>query len=378
MNIMKLALLTTICLGFISGCDSSEETGAQTAPTKTNVVTQTLDVADIYSVRVFPARVSAVKTAQIRPQVGGIIQKRLFVQGSEIQQGQPLFQIDAAPFEADVEMARAMVAKAQATFQQMSKRADRFSRLQQSAAISQQDLDDAKANSAQAAADLAEAKASLNRKQLDLNYATVKAPISGRVDQEFVTEGALVNPGDSQAMAVIQQIDRIYVDARVPTQELRSIFSSDDNASGEPSLAKPTAAILDTDNKPFDASAHLLFSGINVSDETGDVVLRAEAENPQRHLLPGMFVKLKITRLIKKDGVAIPEQAMNRANGKTSVWIVGNDNKAKRVEIETGEQTEKGVTVTAGLKAGDKIVTEGQDKLQEGAEVIPHSVGTTS
>src|SRR5690606_27132481 len=177
----------------------------------------------------------------IRPQVGGIIQKRLFVQGSEIQQGQPLFQIDAAPFEADVEMARAMVAKAQATFQQMSKRADRFSRLQQSAAISQQDLDDAKANSAQAAADLAEAKASLNRKQLDLNYATVKAPISGRVDQEFVTEGALVNPGDSQAMAVIQQIDRIYVDARVPTQELRSIFNSDDNASGEPSLAKPTA-----------------------------------------------------------------------------------------------------------------------------------------
>ena len=271
-----------------------------------------------------------------------------------------------------------MVAKAQATFQQMSKRADRFSRLQQSAAISQQDLDDAKANSAQAAADLAEAKASLNRKQLDLNYATVKAPISGRVDQEFVTEVALVNPGDSQAMAVIQQIDRIYVDARVPTQELRSIFNSDDNASGEPSLAKPTAAILDTDNKPFDAPAHLLFSGINVSDETGDVVLRAEAENPQRHLLPGMFVKLKITRLIKKDGVAIPEQAMNRANGKTSVWIVGNDNKAKRVEIETGEQTEKGVTVTAGLKAGDKIVTEGQDKLQEGAEVIPHSVGTTS
>jgi multidrug efflux system membrane fusion protein len=127
--------------------------------------------------------------------------------------------------------------------------------------------------------------------------------------------------------------------------------------------------VLDDEGRPYDTPAHLLFSGISVSDETGDVVLRAEVENPQRTLLPGMFVKLQITRLIKKEGMAIPEQAINRSEDKTTVWIVGQDNKAKRVEIQTGEQTAKGITVTAGLKAGDKIVIEGQDKLQEGADV---------
>ncbi|WP_435929917.1 efflux RND transporter periplasmic adaptor subunit [Dryocola sp. BD613] len=378
MNIRKLAIYTTLCLGFITGCDSSEPADNASAPAKTKVVTKTLGAEDIYSIRVFPARVSAVKTAQIRPQVGGIIQKRLFRQGSEILQGQPLFQIDAAPFEADVEMAGAAVAKAKATYQQMSKRAYRFSQLQKNAAISQQDLDDAKANSAQAAADLAEAIASLNRKKLDLNYATVKAPISGRVDQEFVTEGALVSPGDTQAMAVIQQLDRVYVDARVPTQELRSIYPAVDNVPGSQPGSEAMAAVLDDNDKSYGVPAHLLFSGISVNNETGDVVLRAEAENPQRILLPGMFVKLQITRLIKKDGLAVPEQALNRVNEKTSVWIVDQENKAKRVEIQTGEQTEKGVTVTAGLKAGDKIVIEGQDKLQDGAAVSALPAGTQS
>ena len=371
MNIRKLAISTMLCLFFIVGCDSAELSESLSRPANINVVTKTLGDEDIYSVRDFPARINAVKTAQIRPQVGGIIQKRLFRQGSEIREGQALFQIDAAPFAADVEMANAALARAKATYQQMSSRAYRFSQLQKNAAISQQDLDDAKAASAQAAADLAEATASLNRKKLDLNYATVKAPISGRVDQEFVTEGALVSPGDTQAMAVIQQLDRVYVDARVPSQALRSLrLSNEPQPAGQ---SDTTAVVLDDEGKPYDTPAHLLFSGMSVNDETGDVVLRAEVENPQRTLLPGMFVKLRITRLIQKAGLAIPEQAISRAEGKTTVWIVGQDNKAKRVEIQTGEQTAKGITVTAGLKVGDKIVIEGQDKLRAGAAVTARS-----
>ncbi|WP_313108160.1 efflux RND transporter periplasmic adaptor subunit [Atlantibacter sp.] len=371
MNIRKLAISTTLCLFFIVGCDSAELSESLSRPANINVVTKTLGAEDIYSVSDFPARINAVKTAQIRPQVGGIIQKRLFRQGSEIREGQALFQIDAAPFAADVEMANAALARAKATYQQMSSRAYRFSQLQKNAAISQQDLDDAKAASAQAAADLAEATASLNRKKLDLNYATVKAPISGRVDQEFVTEGALVSPGDTQAMAVIQQLDRVYVDARVPSQALRSLrLSNEPQPAGQ---SDTTAVVLDDEGKPYDTPAHLLFSGMSVNDETGDVVLRAEVENPRRTLLPGMFVKLRITRLIQKAGLAIPEQAISRAEGKTTVWIVGQDNKAKRVEIQTGEQTAKGITVTAGLKVGDKIVIEGQDKLRAGAEVTARS-----
>ncbi|WP_312314716.1 efflux RND transporter periplasmic adaptor subunit [Atlantibacter sp.] len=371
MNIRKLAISTTLCLFFIVGCDSAELSESLSRPANINVVTKTLGAEDIYSVSDFPARINAVKTAQIRPQVGGIIQKRLFRQGSEIREGQALFQIDAAPFAADVEMANAALARAKATYQQMNSRAYRFSQLQKNAAISQQDLDDAKAASAQAAADLAEATASLNRKKLDLNYATVKAPISGRVDQEFVTEGALVSPGDTQAMAVIQQLDRVYVDARVPSQALRSLrLSNEPQPAGQ---SDTTAVVLDDEGKPYDTPAHLLFSGMSVNDETGDVVLRAEVENPRRTLLPGMFVKLRITRLIQKAGLAIPEQAISRAEGKTTVWIVGQDNKAKRVEIQTGEQTAKGITVTAGLKVGDKIVIEGQDKLRAGAEVTARS-----
>ena len=371
MNIRKLAISTTLCLFFIVGCDSAELSESLSRPANINVVTKTLGAEDIYSVSDFPARINAVKTAQIRPQVGGIIKKRLFRQGSEIREGQALFQIDAAPFAADVEMANAALARAKATYQQMSSRAYRFSQLQKNAAISQQDLDDAKAASAQAAADLAEATASLNRKKLDLNYATVKAPISGRVDQEFVTEGALVSPSDTQAMAVIQQLDRVYVDARVPSQALRSLrLSNEPQPAGQ---SDTTAVVLDDEGKPYDTPAHLLFSGMSVNDETGDVVLRAEVENPQRTLLPGMFVKLRITRLIQKAGLAIPEQAISRAEGKTTVWIVGQDNKAKRVEIQTGEQTAKGITVTAGLKVGDKIVIEGQDKLRAGAAVTARS-----
>jgi len=363
MKFRMLALTTALCLSVITGCDSSEQSDMNPPAAKPNVVTRMLKVEDIYAKQTYPARVLAVRTAQIRPQVGGVIQKRLFTQGSEIHQGQALFQIDPAPFEADVEMAAAAVAKAKATWLQMSQRAHRFSLLQKSAAISQQDFDDAKASSAQAAADLAEATASLNRKKLDLNYATVRAPISGRIDQEFVTEGALVSPGDSQAMATIQQLDNVYVDARVPARALRSLT---DTAHQD---AAPDVTLLDDDGKPYDVTTRLLFSGISVSDETGDVVLRAEADNPQRTLLPGMFIQLQITRLISKAGIVVPEQALNRDKDKTTLWIVDDTNKAQRREIRTGEQTAKGITVTAGLQAGERIVIEGQDKLQEGAEV---------
>ena len=363
MKFRMLALTITFCLGALTGCDSSEQVDINETPAKPNVVTQTLMIQEISTTQTFQARVLAVRTAQIRPQVGGIIQKRLFRQGSEIQQGQPLFQIDPAPFEADVEMARAAVAKAKAAYQQMSQRAHRFSLLQKSAAISQQDYDDAKASSAQAAAELAEASASLNRKTMDLNYATVRAPISGRVDQEFVTEGALVSPGDAQAMATIQQLDHVYVDARVPAHALRSLMS--DALQESP----PEVTLLDDNGQSYDLTAKLLFSGVSVSDETGDVVLRTLAENPKRTLLPGMFLKIQITRLISKEGMAVPEQALDRDKDKVTIWVVDSVNKARRKEIQTGEQTVKGVTVTRGLKSGERIVVEGQDKLQEGTEV---------
>jgi len=359
---MKLKVITASMLAaslMLSGCDTSQEETSAPAP-KMKVVTKEVTAEDIFIEKVFPARVTAIRSAQIRPQVGGIIKNRMFLQGSEVQAGQALFQIDAAPFKADVEMAAAALAKANATALQMSQRARRLALLQKNGAVSAQDYDDARANSTQAAADVAEAQASLNRKKLDLEYATVRAPIDGRIDQEFVTEGALVGSGDSQAMATIQQIDHVYIDARVPAHE--------DNAMH--------ISVQDENNKPYAVTPFLLFSGISVNDETGDVVLRTQAPNPQRILLPGMFVKLKVSQRIARNGIIVPEQAITRSNNEAMVWIVNASGKAQRVKVQTDGQNLKGIAVKAGLKTGDRLIIEGQDKVKDGQSVV--SVNTES
>ncbi|WP_105746262.1 efflux RND transporter periplasmic adaptor subunit [Cronobacter dublinensis] len=369
---MKLKVITASMLAaslMLSGCDTSQEETSAPAP-KMKVVTKEVTAEDIFIEKVFPARVTAIRSAQIRPQVGGIIKNRMFLQGSEVRAGQALFQIDAAPFKADVEMAAAALAKANATALQMSQRARRLALLQKNGAVSAQDYDDARANSAQAAADVAEAQASLNRKKLDLEYATVRAPIDGRIDQEFVTEGALVGSGDSQAMATIQQIDHVYIDARVPAHELRALYAQNDKDNAM------HISVQDENNKPYAVTPFLLFSGISVNDETGDVVLRTQAPNPQRILLPGMFVKLKVSQRIARNGIIVPEQAITRSNNEAMVWIVNASGKAQRVKVQTDGQNLKGIAVKAGLKTGDRLIIEGQDKVKDGQSVV--SVNTES
>lgn len=356
-------LFITFALALSVGCDSNPQDELTQQPAQQTVRTIKLQPTDIILEQTWPARVSANRTAEIRPQVGGIIKSRLFVQGSEVRANQPLFQLDEAPFKADVEMATAVLTKAQAAYHQLQLRAARLSQLQSSGAVSRQDIDDAKANATQAAASVAEATAALNRKKLDLAYTTVRAPIDGRIDQEFVTEGALVSAGNTQALATVQQINDVYIDARLPAVEVNKLMQ-------DASADNRVLSLLDDNGQSYGVKPTILFSGINVNNETGDVVLRAVTNNPGKKLIPGMYVRLKITQTINKNGLLIPVESVQRKQGEAFAWYVDSKGMAYQKKIQLGEQTGQHFIIKGGLKVGENIVVEGQDKLQEGIAVI--------
>lgn len=355
-------LFIAVALVLSTGCDTNPQDELAQQPAQQPVRTIKLQPTDIILEQTWPARITANRTAEIRPQVGGIIKSRLFVQGSEVRANQPLFQLDEAPFKADVEMATATLAKAQAAFHQLQLRAARLSQLQSSGAVSRQDIDDAKANAAQAAASVAEATAALNRKKLDLAYTTVRSPIDGRIDQEFVTEGALVSAGNTQALATVQQINDVYIDARLPASEVNKIIQ-------QASTEKRVLTLLDDNGQSYGVKPQILFSGINVNNETGDVVLRAVTDNPGKKLIPGMYVRLKITQTVNKHGLLIPVESVQRKQGDAFAWYVDSKGMAYQKKIQLGEQTGQHFIVKGGLEVGENIVVEGQDKLHEGMSV---------
>ncbi|QEU34583.1 efflux RND transporter periplasmic adaptor subunit [Stenotrophomonas maltophilia] len=310
-----------------------------------------------------PGRVAAVRTAQIRPQVGGIVQRRLFEQGAEVRAGQALFQIDPAAFRADVDSALAALQRSEAALGRSRVQSQRLHALAAAQAVSQQHRDDASAEYEQARAAVNEARAILARRQLDLRYATVSAPIAGRIDQALVTEGALVGVADAEPMAVVQQIDQVYVDVRQPAAQLESLQRS---AGG----GELPVTIIGAAGKPLPERGQMLFSGINVDARTGDVILRILVDNPQRQLLPGMYVRAKVPRGAPASALTVPQQAVLRsAGGQAYAWVIGGDGKAVIRTLEVDGSVDRQWLVRTGLKAGEKVVVEGQERLQEGVVV---------
>ncbi|PWI02276.1 efflux RND transporter periplasmic adaptor subunit [Stenotrophomonas maltophilia] len=310
-----------------------------------------------------PGRVAAVRTAQIRAQVGGIVQRRLFEQGAEVRAGQALFQIDPAAFRADVDSALAALQRSEAALGRSRVQSQRLHALAAAQAVSQQHRDDASAEYEQARAAVNEARAILARRQLDLRYATVSAPIAGRIDQALVTEGALVGVADAEPMAVVQQIDQVYVDVRQPAAQLESLQRS---AGG----GELPVTIIGAAGKPLPERGQMLFSGINVDARTGDVILRILVDNPQRQLLPGMYVRAKVPRGAPASALTVPQQAVLRsAGGQAYAWVIGGDGKAVIRTLEVDGSVDRHWLVRTGLKAGEKVVVEGQERLQEGVVV---------
>jgi len=312
-----------------------------------------------------PGRVAAVRTAQIRAQVGGIVQRRMFEQGAEVHAGQPLFQIDPAAFRADVDSALAALQRSEAALGRSRVQSQRLQALAAVQAVSQQHRDDASAEHEQARAAVNEARAILARRQLDLRYATVSAPIDGRIDQALVTEGALVGVADAEPMAVVQQIDQVYVDVRQPASQLQSLQRS--AVDGELPVT-----IIGAAGTPLPERGRLLFSGVNVDARTGDVILRILVDNPERQLLPGMYVRARVPRGAPASALLLPQQAVLRsAGGQAYAWVIAADGKAVIRTLEVDGSVNRQWLVRHGLKAGEKVVVEGQERLQEGVLVDP-------
>lgn len=359
------SVLAVLAVLGLAGCDAPQQE-AQPEPVQVSVMTltpQTLDVSED-----LPARVAAFRTAEIRPQVGGIVQRRLFEQGADIQAGAALFEIDAAPFKAEVQNAAAALKRAQAVLARARIQVERLQPLVSAEAVSQQTFDDAASLREQAAADVAQAEATLARKRLDLKYATVSAPISGRVDQAQVSEGALVSTTDTTPMATVQQIDQVYVDVRESATSLERWRHALGNRLAPGADGVPVQ-ILDSSGKAYGLSGRILFSGISVDAGTGNVLLRVQVDNPNRQLLPGMYVLARVPRAHHTDALSVPQQAVLRRDGQASVWVLGEDEQVQRVPVELGELVGRRYRIVSGLSAGQRVVIEGLDRLAEGAPV---------
>lgn len=360
------ALLATVVIA-LTGCDDGTP---EPPPPPVQVAVMTLVPARVELTEDLPGRVAALRVAEIRPQVSGIVRQRLFEQGAEIRAGDPLFQINPAPFKADAEMAAAALQRAEAALARAQVQTRRLEPLVQAEAISRQTYDDAASQRDQAAADVAQARATLARRQLDLKFATVDAPISGRIDQTLVTEGALVSPTDSSPMARIQQVDQVYVDVRQPATSLDAIRQALASQQADRNPALPVT-VLRSDGTPYDTGGRILFSGISVDAGTGDVLLRILVDNARRDLLPGMFVRARVPRASYADSLMVPQQAITRVGGKPLVWVIGEGDIVGARPVELGELIERRYRIRAGLEAGQRIVVEGTERLSEGAIVAP-------
>lgn len=356
------ALLAVIAAFGLAGCDVTPQ--EQEAPALPQVSVLTLTGRELVISEDLPARVAALRSADIRAQISGIVQRRLFEQGAEISAGTVLFQINPAPFKADVDSAAAALQRAEAVLARARIQIDRLKPLLRTDAISRQTYDDAVSQRDQAAADVAQARATLARHQLNLQFASVEAPIAGRIDQALVSEGALVSPTDTTPMARIQQIDQVYVDVRQPASVLESLRQQ--AGSTAPEL---TVEILGSNGTPLGMQGRILFSGIEVDAGTGDVLLRVLVDNPERRLLPGLYVQARIPSARYANALTVPQQAVVRTSGQTSVWVVDGQGQAQLVPVNTAELLNSQYRIASGLSAGQQVVIEGIDRLTPGVQV---------
>lgn len=351
----------------IMGCkQNAEEIQTEQPPAVVSVFTA--QHQPIHLIENLPARVAAYRIAEIRPQVGGIVEKVLFTQGSGVKAGQPLFKINSDILQADVESNQATLQRAQAEVMRLKSLLARYEQLLSSHAISQQEYNNTETAYRQAIADVAQLKAALTRQKLNLKYSTVTAPISGRIGQILVTEGALVGQADTKAMAVIQQISQVYVDVKQSISEYEKLQEA--LQQGTVSDVQPQVVILNSQGKPYQAKGKLLFSDTNVDPDTGDVTIRILVNNHQQELLPGMYVRVNMNRAVIDKAILIPEQAIQHdMSGKTNVTVINPQGQAVVKPVQLGQRYQSNYVVTSGLSAGEKVVVEGADRIQPEQEL---------
>lgn len=321
-----------------------------------------------------PGRLEATRVAEVRARVAGIVTKRVFREGSEVKAGELLFRIDSAPFEAAVSSAQASLARAEANLSQATTTAQRYKPLVETNAISKQEYDTALATQKQAAADVQAAKAALVTARLNLGYATVNAPISGRIGRALVTEGALVGQGAATPLATIQQLDPIYVNITQSASEalkLRRAMSAGQLQKAGKDEAK--VSIVMEDGEVYPQAGKLLFSDQTVDPSTGAITLRALVPNPDRFLLPGMYVRARVEQAVRENAITLPQQAVQRTPKGAVVMVVGEDNKVTPRPVKADTALNNKWVISEGLQGGERVIVEGFQKAQPGAlvKIVP-------
>lgn len=320
-----------------------------------------------------PGRLEPTRIAEVRARVAGIVLQRAFREGSDVKAGQLLFRIDPAPLQADLAAAEAALARSEASLALARVQANRYAALVKSSAISQQEYDNATAAQKLGEAEVAAQRAARDRARLNLGYATVAAPISGRIGRALVTEGALVGQDESTPMARIQQLDPVYADFTQPVSQLarlRKAFASGQLERADEGGAK--VALVLEDGSQYAHPGRMLFSDVTVDPDTGQVTLRAQFPNPDRLLLPGMYVRVRLEQGVEQQAIRIPQQAVQRSpDGGGSVLVVGADNKPVPRAVVTDGTVGDEYIVRDGLAAGETVVVDGFQKIRPGATVQP-------
>ncbi|MGJ4926963.1 efflux RND transporter periplasmic adaptor subunit [Bradyrhizobium sp. HKCCYLS2038] len=370
------ALMLAAAVPLLAGCN--EATQAQASANDQIVVPDvgiiTVEQKARAIVRELPGRIAPTRVSDVRPRVSGIIVERLFRQGSEVKAGDPLYRIDPKPFEVEIMSSRAALAKAEAVHERAVQQANRIAQLFKERAAPAVENEKAISGEREAAADIEARKADLARAQLNLDYATVRAPIDGIVGAAQLSEGAIVVQNET-SLVTIQQLDPIYADFTQSVSELnrlRRAFESGDLDQIAPDAIK-VRLVLD-DGTPYSIPGRLLFSDAKVDAATGQVTLRGEFANPKRELLPGMYVRVRIEQGIDSDSVAVPQQAVQRnAAGGSEVYVIRDDHRAIARPIRTGPVQDGLVLITDGLRTGDKVVVDGFQKFAAGDKVAPQA-----
>ncbi len=360
----------------IAGCSSGEKPSERPAPQVGFVVVAPSAVPVAVQLG---GRTVAYETSEVRPQVSGIIQKRLFTEGSNVRAGQPLYQIDASLYRAAVRQAEANLAAARASADAATARANRYKPLAAQEAVAQQDYTDAEAQARQAQASVAQASAALETARINLRFASVSAPISGRIGRSLVTNGALASANQAQPLAIIQRLDPIYVDMQQSSAALTALRQS--LAKGEVGPGSTSVRLKLDDGTLYALPGTVEFSEISVDESTGTVTLRARFPNPQGMLLPGMFVTALFDQAVQPSAFLVPQSAVQRDfDGSAFVYVVGTDdkggNKAKRRKVVADRTSGTDWVVTSGLKQGDKVITQGLGNVRQDADIRPVPAST--
>lgn len=368
--------LALACALALSGCDMLSSKDASKAGMPGGAPAPEVAVVIIQPQRVvftteLAGRTSPFQIAEVRPQVSGIIQKRLFTEGADVKAGETLYQIDPATYQANYDSAKAALARAQANVVPLKLKADRFKDLVGISAVSRQENEDTQAAYRQAQADVAVQEAQVENARIRLDYTKLTSPISGRIGKSSVTPGALVTENQAASLATVQQLDPMYVDVPQSSLDVMRLRKAlDEGKLQKADAAHAVARLYLEDGSLYPHEGLLQFTDVSVDRTTGAVTLRALFPNPEQQLFPNMYVRAELAEGVDEAAILVPQRSIQRdAKGKASAYVVGADNKVERRNVEVSRTMGDSWVVTSGLAAGDKLIVEGLQRIRPGSPV---------